>query len=81
MSSMISPKTSRSPTPIAATTEGAKKLVENVNYPIIIKIPEGTHGKGVMFADSVSSAKSVLDALEVFNQPYIIQDYIEMHLI
>ncbi len=62
---------------LTATTEGAKKLIENVHYPIIIKTPGGTHGKGVMFADSQSSAKSVLDALEVFNQPYIIQEYIE----
>lgn len=62
---------------ITATTEGAKKLVENVSYPIILKVPGGTHGKGVMFADSINSAKSVLDALDVFNQPYIIQEYIE----
>ncbi len=62
---------------LAATTESAKKLIENVNYPIIIKIPEGTHGRGVMFADSIASAKSVLDALEVFKQPYIIQEFID----
>jgi len=61
----------------AASTAGAKELLKEVKYPVIIKIPEGTHGKGVMFADSASSAKSVLDALEVFNQPYIIQEYIE----
>ena len=62
---------------IAATTESAKKLLEKVNYPIIMKIPYGTHGKGVMFADSPSSAKSVLDTLEVFKQPYIMQEYVE----
>lgn len=62
---------------LTATTEGAKKIIEKVHYPIIIKVPGGTHGKGVMFADSESSAKSVLDALEVFNQPYIIQEYVE----
>ncbi len=61
----------------AATTEQAKQILEEVNYPIILKIPEGTHGKGVMFADSLPSAKSMLDALEVFKQPYIIQEYIE----
>ncbi len=62
---------------LAATTKAAKKLLENVNYPIIMKIPSGTQGKGVMFADSISSAKSILDTLEVFKQPYIIQEYIE----
>ncbi|MDP3916715.1 MAG: RimK family alpha-L-glutamate ligase [Nanoarchaeota archaeon] len=57
-------------------TEQAKNLLAEVNYPIIIKIPEGTQGKGVMFADSESSARSMIDALEVFKQPYIIQEFI-----
>jgi len=30
-----------------------------------------------LIIDSFASASSVLDALEVFKQPYIIQDYIE----
>ncbi len=55
----------------------AKTLLKEVNFPIIIKIPEGTQGKGVMFADSESSARSMIDALDVFKQPYIIQEYIE----
>ena len=62
---------------LAAKTSAAKKLVEQIHYPAIIKIPSGTHGKGVMFADSIESAKSILDALEVFKQPYIIQEYSE----
>ena len=62
---------------LAGTIRAAKKILEQVYYPVIIKIPCGTHGKGVMYADSVGSAKSVLDALEVFNQPFIIQEYIE----
>lgn len=64
-------------THMTATTDEAKKILENVTYPIILKIPSGTQGKGVMFADSLSSARSVLDTLEVFNQPYMIQDYME----
>ena len=60
-----------------ATVEGAKTILKEIKYPVIIKIPQGTHGKGVMFADSESSARSVIDALEVFKQPYIIQEYIE----
>ena len=62
----------------AATTPTAKAIIENrVNFPILIKIPYGTQGKGVMFADSIGSAHSILDALEVFKQPYLIQEYIE----
>ncbi|MBI4447501.1 RimK family alpha-L-glutamate ligase [Candidatus Woesearchaeota archaeon] len=61
----------------AATTKEAKKILEGVNYPIIVKVPSGSQGKGVMFADSLASARSVLDALETFNQPYIVQEYVE----
>jgi RimK family alpha-L-glutamate ligase len=60
-----------------ANSKQAKSLLGELHYPVIIKIPEGTQGKGVMFADSESSAKSMIDALDVFNQPYIIQEYIE----
>lgn len=62
---------------LAATLVGAKKILEQVNYPIIMKIPEGSQGKGVLFADSFASATSILDTLEIFRQPYIIQEYIE----
>ncbi len=62
---------------VSATTNSAKQLFNTIKYPIIIKIPCGTQGKGVMVADSVQSARSLIDALEAFNQPYIIQEYID----
>ncbi|MBU2633666.1 MAG: RimK family alpha-L-glutamate ligase [Nanoarchaeota archaeon] len=62
---------------LTATTKQAKKIIKNIHYPAILKTPSGTHGKGVMFADSPESAKSMIDALEVFKQPYIIEEYIE----
>ncbi|MBS3146810.1 RimK family alpha-L-glutamate ligase [Candidatus Woesearchaeota archaeon] len=62
---------------VASTISSAKKILEGVNYPVIVKIPSGTHGKGVMVADTFAAASSVLDTLEVFKQPYIIQDYVE----
>ena len=62
---------------ISATTDSAKESLEKVNYPIVMKFPEGTQGKGVMFAESLSSASSMLDALGALNQPFIIQEFIE----
>lgn len=66
------PRTYISPTP-----EAAKELLKQVNYPIVMKFPEGTQGKGVMFAESISSAASLLDALGVLKQPVIIQEYVD----
>lgn len=62
---------------VSSNLEAARELLKKVNYPIVMKFPEGTQGKGVLFADSISSASSVLDALGVLKQPFIIQEYIE----
>jgi ribosomal protein S6--L-glutamate ligase len=62
---------------VSPSVEEAKELLKRVNYPIVMKFPEGTQGKGVMFADSESSAASLLDALEALRQPFIIQEYID----
>jgi ribosomal protein S6--L-glutamate ligase len=62
---------------LAATAEAARKILKKVNYPIVMKFPHGSHGKGVMFADSYPSAASMLDALEALRQPFIIQEYVE----
>ena len=62
---------------LSSTVEEAKVLLKKVNYPIVMKFPEGTQGKGVVFADSISSASSLLDAFSALNQPFIIQEYIE----
>jgi ribosomal protein S6--L-glutamate ligase len=62
---------------LASSTEGAKRILEDVNYPIILKFPSGTQGKGVMIADSIQSALTVLDAMAALKQPVLIQEYIE----
>ncbi|MFW5991143.1 MAG: ATP-grasp domain-containing protein [Candidatus Nanoarchaeia archaeon] len=68
------------PTPasyLSPSVESAKKVLEEITYPVIIKFPEGTQGKGVMFADSYASASSMLDAFATLKQPVIIQEYVE----
>lgn len=62
---------------LAPTTMAAKSLLEKVNYPIVIKLPTGTQGKGVMFADSYASATSLLDVLAVLKQSFVVQEYLE----
>lgn len=68
------------PTPetyITPTVESAKKLLGEINFPIILKIPGGTHGKGVMFAESIATASGILDTLEGLKQSVLLQEYIE----
>lgn len=68
------------PTPltyVAASPEAGKEVLKSMNYPIIMKLPSGTQGKGVIFADTFASASSMLDTLTVLRQPFLIQEYIE----
>ncbi len=62
---------------ISATVQAARAILQKVNYPIIMKFPKGTQGKGVMVADSYAGASSLLDALDSLKQPFIIQEFIE----
>jgi ribosomal protein S6--L-glutamate ligase len=62
---------------ITATVSAAKKVLETTHYPIMMKFPQGTGGKGVMYADSHASASSLLDALHALRQPFILQEFID----
>ena len=62
---------------LASSTRAAKKILNEVHYPIVLKFPHGTQGKGVMFAESFAAASSMLDALFALKQPFLIQEYIE----
>ncbi|CAM1334295.1 RimK family alpha-L-glutamate ligase [Tenacibaculum aestuariivivum] len=44
--------------------------------PIIIKLQEGTHGAGVILADSNKSAKSIIDTLYSTNTNILLQEFI-----
>ncbi|HLC32627.1 MAG TPA: RimK family alpha-L-glutamate ligase [Candidatus Nanoarchaeia archaeon] len=62
---------------VATTADNGKKSVKNLTFPVIMKTPAGTHGKGVLIADSEESANSMVDALSLLRQPFLIQQYVE----
>lgn len=62
---------------VATTAKSAKTLLKKMTCPIIIKMPAGTHGKGVMVADSHESAASMIDALAMLKQPFLLQEFVD----
>ncbi len=62
---------------LVPSTQTGRKILDKINYPIVMKLPSGTQGKGVMFADSYAAASSLLDALETLRQPFLIQEYVD----
>ena len=45
--------------------------------PIIIKLQEGTHGAGVILAESKKSAKSIIDTMYSTNTSILLQEFIQ----
>ena len=62
---------------LTSSAKAAKEILEKINYPIIMKLPKGTQGKGVMVAESYASASSMLDTLDALRQPFLIQEYVD----
>lgn len=53
-----------------------ENMLDNMRYPVVMKLLYGSLGKGVMFADSKQSAKSLMDTLERFKEPIFLEEYV-----
>ena len=59
-------------------SDDVKTMIQEVGgTPVILKLLEGTHGTGVIKADSVSSAKSAVEAFSGIKKDIIVQEFIE----
>ena len=66
------------PTAFARRREDVRAAIRKVGgAPVILKLLEGTQGMGVILAESVKSAESVLDAMSTLRQNILIQAYVE----
>lgn len=55
-------------------------LIDQIGLPVIIKLATGTHGNGVVLADTKKAAKSALQAFYLYNEDgtnILLQEYIE----
>ncbi len=66
------------PTAFARSRDDVRRAVAKVGgAPVILKLLEGTQGVGVILAESVKSAESVLDAMHSLKQNILIQKFIK----
>jgi ribosomal protein S6--L-glutamate ligase len=66
------------PTAFARRREDVRAAIRKVGgAPVILKLLEGTQGVGVILAESVKSAESVLDAMSSLRQNILIQAFVE----
>jgi len=65
-------------TGFAQSPDNTEDLIRLVGgSPVIIKLLEGTQGRGVMLADSFQSAVSIIDAFKGMGANILVQQYIE----
>jgi ribosomal protein S6--L-glutamate ligase len=66
------------PTAFVRRKEDVRSAIRKVGgAPVILKLLEGTQGMGVILAETVKSAESVLDAMHSLKQNLLIQAFIE----
>lgn len=62
----------------AHSTQATEDLINSVGgAPLVIKILEGTQGKGVVLADSKKAAESVIDMLRGLDVHFLVQQFIK----
>lgn len=65
-------------TGFAHSTQRTEDLIKMVGgVPLIIKLLEGTQGKGVVLAETYKAAESVIDAFREMNAHFLVQEYIQ----
>jgi len=62
---------------MVTSKETSKKLLDNVKYPVIIKLVDGFGGRGVMLAEDKESALSVIETLKLMDRQIIIEEFLE----
>ena len=65
---------------VSRNTSDIDDLLEQIGLPVIIKLASGTHGNGVILADTKKAAKSALQAFYLYNEDgtnILLQEFIK----
>lgn len=65
---------------VSRNTTDIDDLLDQINLPVIIKLASGTHGNGVVLAETKKAAKSTLQAFYLYNEDgtnILLQEYVE----
>ena len=65
---------------VSRNTSDIDDLLEQIGLPVIIKLATGTHGNGVILADTRKAAKSALQAFYLYNEDgtnILLQEFVQ----
>ena len=65
-------------TGFANSTKNTKDLIELVNgAPLVVKLIEGTQGKGIVLAETKKAAETLIDAFRQLGANFLVQEFIK----
>ncbi len=65
-------------TGFAHSIKNTKDLIELVGgAPLVVKLLEGTHGHGVVLAETMKAAETIIDAFRQLNANFLVQEFIK----
>ena len=59
------------------TGSGMLSIIDEMQFPVMLKLRAGSGGKGVMFIEDKDSMKSILKSMEVLKQEVLVQNFID----
>ena len=64
-------------TGFAHDVHNTRQLIKLVGGPVVVKLLEGTQGRGVVLAETVKAAESVIDAFTELKADFLVQEFIK----
>jgi len=61
---------------LTSSRESAKKIMEKVKLPAVIKLLSGFGGEGVLMVDSKEAFKSIIETMKILKQEMLIEEYV-----
>ena len=65
------------PQRVAHDVHNTRQLIKLVGVPVVVKLLEGTQGRGVVLAETVKAAESVIDAFTELKADFLVQEFIK----
>ena len=62
---------------LTMSPETGKRIVKDMNFPLVMKLPQVEGGVGVVFSEKEENAVSLIDTFNVLRQPLFIQSYLK----
>ena len=62
---------------LVGSKQAGEEIIDKLQFPVVIKLVGSFGGKGITFAETPESAKTILNTLEILKEELLIEEYIE----